>query len=154
MIRHVRESFFVETVQLELNIAHLYKIFSSMFSRDRKFWLEMSNQELVNAKMVCLLEDKFMDSIEYLVNTPNIERIHSINSHIAFYSSCVETENVSRKEAFDIALNLEHEVYELEIRDVLDNLRVVGVKDIFTCVLDKERVAKARLMTYLKENYV
>lgn len=154
MYTNAKEKFYVEIVQLELNIAHLYKIFATMFMIDKKFWLEMAAQELMNAKMICLLEEKILDSMEFAINSLNIERIHSINTRIANYSARIEYDKIGRKDAFKIALNFENEIYELQIRDVLSSFKMLGVKDVISLTIDKENQRKDRLMSYLKANYV
>lgn len=150
----INRRFYEEAIQLELNIAHLYKMFASIHEQDRHFWLEMSQEEMNHASMIRMLEKQFIEGAINLINHPNVVKLADVNSRIVSYVANMELDGVGRKEAFDIAIQLEHQVYEIQFRDIVTSISVPGIKDLFSVLSEKDKEHKDRLIKYVKENYV
>lgn len=150
----INKKFFDEAVQLEMNIGYLYKVFSSVLTQDSTFWKEISKEEETHASMIRLLENQFIDSASAMINHLNVEKLIDINGRISAYIAKVEMEGINRREAFEIAIQLENQVYELQFREILQGINVPGIKDLFSVLAEKDKEHKDKLLRYVKENYV
>lgn len=151
---NANEKFFNEAVNLELNIASLYRLFATLHSNDEKFWREIASEEDNHAAMIRLLEKQFLEGAADMINHLNIERLADINQRISMYLDQVELEGIARTKAFDIAMQMEHQVYELQFRDILSQLKHPAIKDLFAVLAEKDKEHVNKLKKYVSENYV
>lgn len=154
MSKDINQRFVIEAVRMELNISFMFKLFASMFEKDESFWLNMSEVKQVHARMIRLLEKRFINELKHCINTPNVERINRFNKEIEAYSRQVEFDTLSRNQAFDFALKVEHHVYETMFRATLLKMSKSESLDIFALVFKKESQRKNNFLRYLKENKI
>lgn len=147
----LNKRFYEEAMQMELNISHLYKLFSSLFEVDKEFWNQIAQEEETHASMIRLMEQSFINASKVMINDLNISRLRDINRRINAFISQVELEGIDRVTAFDVAVKLEHQVYELQFREIFQGLKIEGIKDLFAVLADKDLEHQNKLMRYVEE---
>lgn len=150
----IEDKFIEEAILLELNISHLYDIYSAMFIADSKFWSKMSKEKKMYAFVIDMLRSKFIENIDYCINTPNVVLLKDLNRRLEAYVAYAQSNTLSRREAFRNAMKIEHLAYDGQFRDVLYSLNIAGIKDIFSIVIEKGKKQQVELMRYMRENYV
>jgi len=106
--------FLKESVELELNVAELYQLFSVKFPRDYHFWWKISLEEMNHAALIDSINDFFFT--ETILPFGELERyteeIHQINLNIKARTELYKTIPPTRSEAFNYGFELENSAGE------------------------------------------
>lgn len=104
-----------ESINLELNIAMLYKLFSAAYPADKDFWMELFWEEKHHATLIKAMSDALSPSDEFPeeVVAPSLRRLRTANDKL---TSLIEKYTLApplRKYAFTVAITTEKSVGEI-----------------------------------------
>ena len=112
-----------ESVQLELNVGELYKIFSLTFKEDASFWGELYEEEKHHANLIRKVGG--LDFLTYKIIpkllSAKLNEIKETNDTISSYIDEYKTNPPSRKEAFNLALEIEGSAGEIHYQEFMEN---------------------------------
>jgi len=144
-----------ELVELELNVSKLYKMFSKKYIEDYNLWWELSEEEERHASILEIAKNFLLvKKFSHDILPKEMEDIKNLNLNFQkitddFY------ENGTRRNAFDLALNLENSTGEVHYQLMMtNNDKINTMIDIFK-KLNKEDINHAiRIQQYMKENNI
>lgn len=124
-----------ESVQLELNLGKLYRFFSNYFSEDNDFWWRLGLEEnnhasLLKSGIIFLESGIFPENWSFA----NMDSIFQSNKYINELLERYENKGLKRKEAFQIALELEQSAAESHYQEAMVSPEIQdssGLIDIF-----------------------
>lgn len=113
---------FDESIQLELNVAELYKIFYTALPRDAFFWKSMAIEEKNHAILLQSGKDRFEPLGKFPIEmmSSSIQELKSVNSEIQDIIKKYQDTIPSREDAFNIALKLEQSAGELHFQQFME----------------------------------
>ena len=139
---------FDEAIQLELNVAELYKIFCTALPRDSFFWKELSMEEENHADLLQSGKDRFEPLGKFPIEmmSPSIQELKSVNSEIQDIIKKYQDTIPSREDAFNIALKLEQSAGELHFQQFMEKESESELDRIFQRLNrdDKDHAEKLR----------
>ncbi len=109
---------FDESIQLETNVAELYKIFGATFPDDAFFWKRLAMEEENHVTLLQNGKDRFgpLGKVPIQMLLPSIQELKSVNSEIKDIMKRCNGMTPSREEAFNIAIELEPSAGELHFQ--------------------------------------
>ena len=137
-----------ESIKLELNISHLYNLFSVIFPEDTYFWEKLSAEEKNHAsliktgKEVLLSCDEFPDE----VLAPTLQEVIETNKKLLSMFKEFKDTPPSRKSAFKMAISLEESAGEIHFQYAMEKHPTSEYLKIFQnlCKDDKDHAQRIR----------
>ncbi|MFC1551838.1 rubrerythrin family protein [Candidatus Latescibacterota bacterium] len=112
-----------ESVQLELNVGELYKLFNRTFPEDAPFWDELYEEEQHHANLIRKVGG--LDFLTYKIIpkmlSAKIDEIREANETICSCTDKYMANPPSREEAFNLALELEDSACEIHYQEFMEN---------------------------------
>lgn len=122
-----------ESIQLELNVAELYRIFSMALPEDNGFWWQLYQEEKSHAILIRAARDsqkkrgKFPDKLV----ASSIEDLQQSNAKVTVLIKQFRTTPPTRKEACRIAIELENESGELHFTRFMEKSAENSLETVF-----------------------
>ena len=139
---------FDESIQLELNVAELYKMFGAAFSYDSFFWKRLAIEEENHASLLQAGKDRFEPLGKFPIEmiSPSIQELKFVNSEIQDIVKKYQDTIPSREDAFNIALKLEQSAGELHFQQFMEKESESEIDKIFQRLNrdDKDHAEKLR----------
>jgi len=104
-----KKELFKEAIKLELNVSKLYGLFSDIFEDDRKFWLQLSIEEVNHATLLITASKEYsninleLDELLY----SNFEELRKTNVELEQLKTEYAINPPDKKTAYNTALNIE-----------------------------------------------
>jgi hypothetical protein len=143
-----------ESVQLELNVGELYKVFSRTFQEDAPFWSELYEEELHHANLI-----KKVGELDFLTQNliPNmlpvkLDDIRETNESISACIGKCTSNPPSRDEAFNLALELEGSAGEIHYQEFMDNEQDDILSKTFQKLNAGDKDHYTRISAYMTEH--
>jgi len=143
-----------QSIEIELNISELYKLFFLNFEEDYDFWWRLYIEEINHASLLKSGKDfiKTNDFPKGLL-LDNIEDIVSINSRILSYIDYFKN-NSSREQSFKIALEIEGSAAELHFENFMNSISNNKVVNIFQKLNGFDIEHYNRIKKYIEDNNI
>lgn len=141
-----------ESIELEINAAKLYKLYSNLYPEDADFWIELSLEEerhadLLRTGMKLLLtcgefpSDLLCDSLDALKRS-NAEITKLLNDYVK--------NKPSKKEAFLTAIYLEETAGEAHYQNIMESQADERFVKIFQDLNSDDKDHSDRIKRYMK----
>ena len=142
-----------EAIQLELNVAQLYKLFSDAFPQDRSFWWQLAMEEGNHAALIKSGVDYFMDQglfpQEMLID--NLDVLRAINAELTELIEQYNNKRPSRQIAFAAALKLECSAAEAHYQNMMTCKDGPKMLELFRNLNGEDKDHAERIRTYMNE---
>ncbi|MFA5585518.1 MAG: hypothetical protein WDA02_03115 [Saccharofermentanales bacterium] len=148
--------FYLEmSIELELNISELYKVFYLNFKEDSEFWWKLYIEEINHASILKMGRD-FLKSNDLPKNLiiDNIEDISYINNKILSYIDYFKTNKLDRNIAFRMSLDVESSVAELHFDNFMKQQTNNKIITIFKKLNGYDLDHYNRIKKYIKDNNI
>ncbi|MDF7801663.1 hypothetical protein P4C99_19450 [Pontiellaceae bacterium B1224] len=121
-----------ESIRLELNVASLYQIFSTL-PEDHDFWWQLYMEEKSHATLIRAARDSFLKRgwFPAALVADSIEDLRSSNEKIEGLIKQCKTTPPDRHEACRIAVELENEAGELHFTQFMDKEAEDALETVF-----------------------
>jgi len=121
-----------ESIDLEKNVAELYRLFHELFPVDRDFWWTLYNEELNHASIlkVCLDFIRTGLGCEDMIY-PDIHELKYLNSELVRKRREYAETPPDKKTAYRYAIHIESMAYEMHYNDVMNNEYPSEVVEVF-----------------------
>ena len=145
---------FYESIQLELNVAELYKIFCTALPHDSFFWKNLSMEEENHADLLQSGKDRFgpLDRFPIEMMSPSIQELKSVNSEIQDIIKKYQDTIPSREDAFNIALKLEQSAGELHFQQFMEKESESELDRIFQRLNKDDKDHAEKLREYMNDH--
>ena len=110
-----------ESIQLELNVAQLYRIFHATFPEDASFWWRLFLEEENHAALIRSIKETFMPVGKFPdeIFCNSLENLKKNNTELRSLIRKFQDIAPSREDAFNIALKIEQSAGEIHFRNSL-----------------------------------
>ena len=107
-----------ESIKLELNIANLYKYFSTIFPEDTDFWQKLCSEEEQHASLIKTGRDELLSYDEFPSEllSPTLKALIGTNNKLISLLKEFKDKPPSRESALNIARSLEESAGEIHFR--------------------------------------
>ena len=125
--------FIKESIDMELNIADLYQLFSVKFPDDHEFWWRLSMEEINHAALIESIDEGFLEETIFPYETINkrIDELHKMNLLIKDRIEQYKSAPPIRLESFEIGMNLENSIGEFHFELFMTGNPVSQMTEIF-----------------------
>lgn len=122
-----------ESIQLELNVAELYRIFSMALPEDNDFWWQLYLEEKSHAILIRAARDSLEKRGEFpdRLVTSSIEDLQQSNTKITGLIKHCRTTQPTREAACRIAIELENESGELHFTRFMEKSAENSLETVF-----------------------
>lgn len=145
---------FDESIQLELNVAELYKIFYSAFPEDADFWWELVLEEKNHASLLQSGKDRFAPKGVFpkeLISS-SFEHLQDANKKLVTRIKKYRATPPPREATFNIALSLEQSSGEKHFQEFMDKSSGTSLDKIFQKLNSDNKNHAIRLYSYMKSH--
>ncbi len=145
-----------ESIQLELNLAKLYTIFSDCLSDDEDFWWDLAMEEQGHASLL-QQEKKQPQQKEFFPENllaKDLQSLIDTNTKISALIDTCSSKPPLRADAFNIAYDLEMAAGESHFQQFLDSPTSSFSANIFKQLNQEDRDHAERILQYMKENKI
>lgn len=111
-----------ESIKLELNVANLYKYFSSIFSEDADFWQKLCFEEEQHASLIKTGRDVLLSCDEFPgeILAPTLQQLIETNNKLLSLLKEFNNEPPTRETALKIAISLEESAGEIHFQKAME----------------------------------
>ena len=140
-----------ESIQLEINIAELYKIFHAAFPEDTDFWWELLLEEENHAALIRSIKEIFLpvgifpDEMFFT----SLEKLKKSNTELRKLIRKFRDIAPSREEAFNIALKVEQSAGEIHFQKFIDKKGKSRIENIFEHLNRHDKDHVKRICSYM-----
>ena len=140
-----------ESIQLELNVARLYKIFHSAFPEDAKFWWELSLEENNHAALIRSIKEVFLPVGKFPdeMFSVSLEQLIKSNAELTALIKKFGSIAPSREDAFNIAFEVEQSAGELHFQEFIDKKDKSKVEEIFEQLNREDKDHAKKILSYM-----
>ena len=141
-----------ESIQLELNVSALYKIFHAAFPADADFWWELLIEEENHAALIRSIKEAFMPAGKFsdgmFLNSLEILKKHNqaLCHLIREYRNAVP----SREDAFKSALEVEQSACEIHFQKFIERKEKSRIEKIFEQLNRDDKDHVKRIRSYME----
>lgn len=147
---------FDESIQLELNIAELYKIFCAAFPEDADFWWKLILEEKNHASLLQSGKDRFAPKglfpKELILSS--FEHLQGANKKLVTLIKRYRATPSPREATFNIALSLEQSLGEKQFQEFMDKSSEKSLDKIFQKLNSDNKNHAIRLHSYMKSHNI
>ena len=140
-----------ESIQLELNVSHVYKMFSSLFSEHRDFWWQLVIEEKNHASLLKSVKECFVPikMVPIGLLSPDLKVLKDTNDKIEKLVKEYEIDPPSLKKAFNTAYSLEQSAGEIHFQTFMKKSENYRVEKIFRELNGDDRDHAQRIFSYM-----
>jgi hypothetical protein len=149
------EKYIDEAINLELNVAELYTVFCKAFPKDFDFWWKLSEEENNHAALLRSLKriGPVIGEIPGEIFPHKLEELIAANTSICAIIKKFK-KNPSRKEAFNIALEIEKSAGEMHFQTFMKRDSLPEDYDVFQKLNNDDIDHAARIQQYMTEHNI
>jgi rubrerythrin len=143
-----------ESIQLELNVADLYRTFCHAFAEDKDFWSQLAEEEGNHAALLRGGKLESLDEGHFPANmlTTNLDALIKANNEIKeLVKEHKQKPPSSRASAFEIAIKVEESTGELDLSCFLAQEADSPASKLFRRVNREDRDHARRIRNYMRE---
>lgn len=143
-----------ESIQLELRMANLYKIYSTEFTEDRGFWWQLVIEEQGHAALLRSGRDHFLpaDTFPETLVDPSLINLRRSNNMAASFLKRINASIPDKETAYSAAYHFENLVGEFTFQMFMAKNANSRLEEVFQ-QLNKDSVDHAeRILSHMKEN--
>lgn len=139
-----------ESLELELNVAELYLLFSYLFPEDNYFWWKLAIEEKNHAALLRSGQQYFIDANLFPeeILSSKLDNLIKTNQKIINLISKFEIDPPSRITALQVALELEQSVGEFHFQAAMEVLPQSKALKVFQHLNRDDRDHAIRIQTY------
>ncbi len=143
-----------ESIRLEMNVASLYEIYSSLYPEDSGLWDQLSREEVKHATIIKAGKDVLLSSGEFPgeILSPSLQVLHDLNVELGYLLKKFKTDVPTRKYALDIALNIENASGEVHFQRTMEYPSNSAYVSLFQKLCDDDKDHAKRIIDYMKLN--
>ncbi|MBN1928914.1 MAG: rubrerythrin family protein [Chlorobiaceae bacterium] len=145
-----------ESIQLELNLANLYTLFSDHFEEDEEFWWQLSMEERSHAALL-QQEKKQPQPLPFFPEnllSKDLEALKANNARITGEAARFRQTPSSRAEALNLALQIEMSAGEAHFQEFMESETGSLTADIFKQLASEDQNHARRIREYMQEQGV
>ena len=141
-----------ESIQLELNVAALYRVFAKNHPEDNEFWWQLHLEEKSHATLIRAARDSFIKRGKFPCDlvTDSIKDLKESNTKIIGLTEQCQAQPPGREEACRIAGKLERESGEIHYTQFMEKEAVNVVETVFQQLNRGDKEHAERILTYLQ----
>jgi hypothetical protein len=145
---HKVEELFDKAIQLELNMAKLYRIFAEHFDEDKVFWSRLESEEQNHAALLRTGSD--FARINRLPEKIFPEQTESLDESIRFVQKCIVDfiAEPQRQLAFKMAIELEESAGEAHFQKFMESTARESLTAIFQKLNQADKDHAIRIQNY------
>jgi len=142
------------SIQLELNVAKLYRIFCAGLPRDAFFWKRLAMEEENHANLLKSGRYRFepLGKFPIEILSSSIRELKSANIEIQDIIRKYQDTIPSREDAFNIALKLEQSAGELHFQQFIEKESESELDKIFQRLNRDDKDHAVKLRTYMNSH--
>ncbi|MBN2415088.1 rubrerythrin family protein [bacterium] len=143
-----------ESIQLELNVGEIYRMFQHMFPQDHDFWWTLALEEqnhaalLRSGKEIFAPRDQFPEDLL----AKSIRDLKKTNTMLRQMRAEYTTSPPDREMALRTALELEHSAGELHFQHFMDQTDGTPADTIFRKLNKDDKDHAARIQAYMERS--
>ena len=143
-----------ESIQLELNVAELYKIFDEAFPEDADFWSKLHMEEENHAALIRGVAETYDLSVGFPSDMldPSLQNLKNVNSKIVSLIVEYRSNPPSRETAFNVALELEQSSGEIHFQIFMEKESTDRIVQIYQQLNKEDKDHDARLRSYMEKH--
>ena len=141
-----------ESIQLELNVAAVYKIFFNIFPEDSELWSKLIREEEKHADLIQSMRSSFLLPRQFpsdLLASP-IKMLKKTNNRLVSILKKYNKEQPLRESAFKIALDIERSAGEFDFQLAAEKSPDSGIMKIFQALNKDCRNHTEKIITYVQ----
>lgn len=141
-----------ESIQLELNVAAVYKIFFNIFPEDSELWSKLIREEEKHADLIQSMRSSFLLPRQFpsdLLASP-IKMLKKTNNRLVSILKKYNKEQPLRESAFKIALEIERSAGEFNFQLAAEKSPDSGIMKIFQALNKDCRNHTEKIITYVQ----
>ncbi len=133
MEKNLLEDLIEESIALEKNAAALYKIFSESLPEDSDFWWQLHLEEKSHATLIRAAKDSFSrrGKFPFELVANSIDELKASNQRIQAMVGKFLANPPSRREALEVAIELENEAGESHYNQFMEKEALNPVEGVF-----------------------
>ncbi len=145
-----------KAIEMELLLSDLYIALSHEFEEDKDFWWQISLEEKNHAAFLKSGRDIFIPFNKFPLEVlpENASTLEQVNNRIRTFIGYVEKKCVSRKEVFDLAVELESSAGETHYQTAMMKIPDSKILEIFQLLNEGDKDHKERMLQYMDENNI
>lgn len=137
--------------ELELSLALLYSQLAIESPKDKKFWLQMSREEESHARIIEKSTRIFSKDSRYTsINIAIINRMKNFIARIKDDAEEIKKSSISRKAAFNLAMEYEQSAIELHYHNILGEIKTKEINKLLSSLQNMDKLHFSRLLEYSK----
>jgi rubrerythrin len=143
-----------ESIQLELNVAELYRIFQEGFPEDAGFWQELHREEKSHASLLRTARDSFIKRGNFPSNlvADSLETLKASNAVVERLARKYAQALPSRREACETAIQVEESAGESHYLDFMEKAPGNSLDTVFQLLNRDDKNHAMRIREYLDRN--
>lgn len=141
-----------ESIQLELNVSELYKLFATSCPEDNEFWWQLHLEEKSHATLIRAARDSFIKRGKFPFNlvTDSITELQESNAKTLKLIEQFQRNPPDRSEACRVAIQLEQESGELHYTEFMGKTAETVVETVFQQLNRGDKEHEDRIRAHLK----
>lgn len=155
MKENLRE-FIEESIQIELNVGSLYRLFQGCCPDDSSFWWQLSLEEDNHAALIRSGKECFLPVGEfpYDILSESLEQLKKTNKQINEILDSFKEKLPSREEAFNTALKLEESAGEIHYQKFMSDSQKILINEIFQKLNSDDKDHAERIREYMEKHHI
>lgn len=148
----VKEDLLNLSKKVELCMENLYSLFASKIEQDKELWEKLAEEERIHANLIDKFSKEYKQLSSKMVADNSIlirlkNSMNDINTYIREHRS----EKISRKEAFEKAIQFEEMTLEVHFHDFFLKIQPPGSADILKMIQEQDKKHLERLKQYIRK---
>ena len=146
--------FIDESIRLKLNVSDLYRTFEKEFPDDANFWWRLHLEEEIHVVLMQCVREIYKMSEKFLpdIFLSTIENLKNFNNKIALLITEYRTKIPTREATFNIALEIEESIGEINFQRFMENESNVEIVQIFQKLNKDDKDRDAKLYSYMRKH--
>lgn len=143
-----------EFYYIEISMSDLYNSFKKLFPEDGDFWWTISQEELNHASLISSVKKTFapLGKCPSFINEVTFDSAFNESQKLRDVLNYVESGNITREEAFQIAYDFENSVMEEHYQNFMNSTDSSEVDKIFQKLNSCDKDHAERIKNYSDEN--
>lgn len=143
-----------ESIQLELNVSELYRIFHAAFPEDADFWWKLCLEEENHAALIRSIKETFLPVGKFpeAIFCNSLENLKKHNTKLRSLIRKFRDNAPSREDALNIALEVEQSAGELHYQEFIEKKEKSRIEQIFEELNRDDKDHAKRIRSYMDDN--
>ena len=148
------DALFDESINLEINVGHLYGLFNNLFPAHAEFWWKLEFEEYNHASLIRSGRDHFKPVNNFPVKLldQSLVDLKAANHNLQTLIEKYKKSRPSEEEAFNKALMIEMSAGELHFQEFMSKEACSFTEEIFKKLNKEDRDHAARIRDYMKQH--